>query len=135
MKFCTCEPKKPRKSYDHAAGCDFFKVRPETKDEKIARLEKQLQEQSAESILLHVLMNRPDVAQPVEVSVETYDDPPVTLTAKVWPHRKDDGIVWIFGSAKWLGTFSRECKESSHYYMRDLASKANAVYIKHWSGK
>jgi hypothetical protein len=134
-KFCTCKETKPRGSYDHEAGCDFFKVKPETKDEKIARLEQRCYDQSAAETLLHVLMERPEVAKPVEISVETYDDPPVTITAKVWPHRKDDGIVWVFGRAQWLGTFSRECSESSHYYMKDLSSKANAVYIKHWSGK
>lgn len=99
FKVCTCKETKPRGSYNHAVGCNFFKVRPETKDEKIARLETDRLEQSCESTLLNVLMERPEVATPVEVSVETYDDPPVVITAKVWPHRKDDGIVWVFGRA------------------------------------
>jgi hypothetical protein len=133
-KWCSCKETKPRGSYDHEAGCDYFKIRPETKDEKIARLEKQLQEQSVSEILLHIFMERNDVAKPDEVSIETYDDPPVTITAKVWPHRKDDGIVWVFGRAQWLGTFTREW-ESNQYYMRDLVRKANVVYEKHWSGK
>lgn len=134
-KWCSCKETKPRGSYDHEHGCDYFKVKPETKDEKIARLEKQLLEQSVESILLHVLMERNDVPPPVEVSVETYDDPPENVTAKVWPHRKDDGIVWAFGRAHWLGTFSRECTESHHYYMKDLGRKAEAAYEKAWSRK
>lgn len=134
MKFCTCTPKLPRGSYDHAPGCEFFRVKPETKDEKIARLEGRLHEQSASEILLHVLMERPGVS-PVEVSVETYDDPPQTVTAKVWTHRKDDGIVWGFGHAQWLSAFSRECRESQHLYMRDLSRKVEAAYEKAWSGK
>lgn len=135
MKFCTCEPTKPRGSYDHVAGCDFFKVRPETKNEKIARLEQQLRDQGASTTLLHVLMNRPDVAAPVEVSVETYDDPPQTVTVKVWSHRMDDGIVWADGRAHWLGKWTESMDASYHYYLRDLASKANAVYAKAWSRK
>jgi hypothetical protein len=135
MKFCTCTPKLPRGSYGHASGCDFFRVKPETKDEKIARLERQLHEQSVESILLHVLMERPDVAPPIEVSVETYDDPPQTVAVKVWVHRKDNGIVWCFGRAQWLSLFSRDCDESPHHYMKDLGRKAEAAYEKAWSGK
>ena len=135
MKFCTCDEKKPKGSYDHKSGCDFFKVKPETKDEKIARLESRLHEVSALETLLHVLMNRPDVAVPVEVSVETYDDPPQTITVKVWSHRKDDGIVWADNCAQWLGKWTDAMNSSEHYYLRDLASKANAVYEKAWSAK
>lgn len=134
MKFCTCTRKLPRSSYDHASGCDFYRVKPETKDEKIARLEGRLHEQSAAEILLQVLMERPDIS-PVEVSVETCDDPPQTVAAKVWVHRKNDGIVWCFGRAQWLSSFSRDCEESIHRYMKDLGRKAEAAYEKAWSGK
>lgn len=132
-KFCTCETKKPRGSYDHAQGCDFFKVRPETKDEKIARLEKELHARSASEMLLCLIMDRK--AEPVEVSVETYDDPPQIVAVKVYPQRRDDGIVWDGHSAHWLGSWSRCMAESHHYYLRDLASKANEVYEKHWNSK
>jgi hypothetical protein len=135
MKFCTCTPKLPRGSYGHASGCDFFRVKPETKDEKIARLEKRLHEASASEILLHVLMERTDVASPVEVSVETYDDPSVRIVAKVWTHRKDNGIVWAFGQAQWLSDFTRGCDESPRHYMKDLGRKAEVAYEKAWSGK
>lgn len=135
MKFCTCTPNLPRGSHGHAPGCDFFKVKPETKDEKIARLESRLHEQSASEILLHVLMERPDVAPPIEVSVETWDDPPQTITAKVWTHRKDNGIVWCFGRAQWLSSFSYDCEMSQHRYMKDLGRKTEAAYEKAWSGK
>ena len=133
MKFCTCETMKPRGSYDHDRDCDFFRVKPETKDEKIARLEKRLHEASASEILLHVLMERPEVPPPVEVSVETYDDPPQIVTVKVWTHRKDNGIVWAFGQAQWLSDFSRACDESIHYYMKDLGRKVEKAYETHWS--
>jgi len=135
MKFCTCTPMLPRGSYNHDRDCDFFKVRPETKDEKIARLEKRLHEASASEILLHVLMERTDVASPVEVSVETYDDPSVRIVAKVWTHRKDNGIVWAFGQAQWLSDFTRGCDESPHHYIKDLGRKAEVAYEKAWSGK
>jgi len=135
MKFCTCTPMLPRGSYKHDRDCDFFRVKPETKDEKIARLEKRLHEQSASEILLHVLMERPDVALPVEVSVETYDDPPVRVVAKIWTHRKDNGIVWAFGQAQWLSDFVRGCDESPRHYMKDLGRKAEVAYEKAWSGK
>jgi hypothetical protein len=135
MKFCTCTPALPHGSYNHDRDCVFFKVRPETKDEKIARLEKRLHEASASEILLHVLMERTDVASPVEVSVETYDDPSVRIVAKVWTHRKDNGIVWAFGQAQWLSDFTRGCDESPRHYMKDLGRKAEVAYEKAWSGK
>ena len=132
-KWCSCKETKPRGSYDHDRDCAFFRVKPETKDEKIACLERRLHEASASEILLHVLMERKDVAPLVEVSVETYDDPPQTITAKVWVHRKDNGIVWAFGQAQWLSDFSRTCDESIHFYMKDLGRKTEAAYEKHWS--
>lgn len=135
MKFCTCDEKKPKRSYDHAAGCDFYKIKPETKDEKIARLESRLHEQSVSETLLYVLMKRSDVAPPVEVSVETYDDPPQTVTVKVWTHRGDDGIVWADDRAQWLGKWTDAMRASEYYYLRDLASKVNVIYEKRWSGK
>jgi hypothetical protein len=132
-KFCTCQTKKSPQSFDHESGCDYHRQRPETKDEKIARLEKEAHESSASDMLLSLILTRK--AEPVEVSVETYDDPPQVVTAKVWPQRKDDGIVWAEGRAHWLGSWAAAMNASHHYYLRDLASKANAVYEKHWSAK
>jgi hypothetical protein len=132
-KLCTCPKVKPPQSYDHEHGCDYHRPKPETKDEKIARLEKSLHEASASEMLLCLILERK--AEPVEVSVQTYDDPPETIVVKVWPHRKDDGIVWADGRAQWLGSWASAMNGSHHYYLRDLAGKANAVYEKHWSTK